>query len=216
MRRKREVDLHLLLRRYSDAVQYIMDRDTGKYLLVTRGFARLLGYSQEEILSGRIKPIVNDDCRERLGLLAQPRGKSEHNKLEIKLLGRSGKRKDVELTLRNIQVGGRRLQIGSMRDIGEIKRLRKQLNYQTRLQTKKAIEVAKATLIVYQLNEKIKSTPKLSSLLLEADSEKTLLERATKLLTDPDGLNYRDVVFYIQEGDWLVPKSWSVRAVAPR
>jgi diguanylate cyclase (GGDEF)-like protein/PAS domain S-box-containing protein len=196
-----------------------MDRDTNRYVLVNRGFARLVGYLEEELLSGKIEPIVDivdENYREGVKLLAHPRRKAGHNRLEIKIVQKSGRRKDVELAVHNIQVGGRGLQIGSIRDISKRKRLQKQLEHQIQLQRGKAIEVAKASLRIYQLTEKIKSAPKLSSLLLEADSEETLLERAMKLLTDPDGLNYRDVVFYIKEGESLIPKSLSSRGTAPR
>ena len=216
MRRKREVDLRLLLHRYSDDAQYIMDRDTGKYLLVNRGFVRLSGYSEEELLSGKIKPVVDGEYREKVKLLAHPRRKDIHNKLQIKIVHKSGRRNDVELTVHNVRVGGRRLQIGSLRDITDRKRLQKQLEEQVQLQNRKAIEVAKASVRIYQLTEKIRNVPKLTSLLLEADSEETLLERATKFLTDPTGLDYRDVVFYITEGDYLIPRAWSSRTTAPK
>jgi diguanylate cyclase (GGDEF)-like protein/PAS domain S-box-containing protein len=216
MREKRQPDLHSLMHRYSDEAQYVLDRDTDRYLLVSRGFARLLGYSEEELLSGKAKAIVDEDYREKVRLLAQARKKAGCNRLEIKIIQKSGTRKDVELTLHNIRAGGRRLQIGSVRDIGTTKRLQKQLDQQVQLQNRKAIEVAKASVRIYQLTEKIKNAPELSSLLLEADSEETLLECATKFLTDPTGLDYRDVVFYIKEGESLIPRSWSSRETAPR
>lgn len=219
MRHKNQPDLHSLMDRHSSEAQYVMDTETGRYVLVNRSFVRLVGYSEEELLSGKAKSILDmtdKDYQERAKLLAHPRGEAEHNRLEIKIVHKSGKRKDVELAVHNVRAGGCRLQIGSLRDITDRKRLQKQLEEQVQLQNRKAIEVAKASVRIYQLTEKIRNTPKLSSLLLDADSEETLLERATKFLTDPKGLDYRNVVFYIREGDWLIPRAWSSRGTAPK
>jgi diguanylate cyclase (GGDEF)-like protein len=62
---------------------------------------------------------------------------------------------------------------------------------------------------IYQLTEKIRNTPRFASDLLAVGDEDELLKRATRMLTDKSGLNYKDVVFYIKEGDYLFPKSWT-------
>ena len=203
--------LYKLFFEYSNDAQYVLDRKTGKYIMVNAAFERLTGYTQEELLSGKMShlDLVDPAFRERVELLDNPAKRIKYDRFELQIIQHSGRRKTVEVTLHNVTADGRKLRIGSVRDIGRRKRLQKQLERQIDLLRKRNIETAKASIRIYQLTEKIKNTPKFASDLLTCDNEEDLLKKATGMLTDRNGLNYKDVIFYIKEGDYLVPRSWT-------
>jgi diguanylate cyclase (GGDEF)-like protein/PAS domain S-box-containing protein len=204
-------ELYELFFEYSNDAQYVLDRKTGKYRMVNSAFEKLTGYTQEELISGEISGIdlVAPDYRERVKLLDNPARRVQYDRFELEIVQHSGRRKFVEVTLHNVDVGEHSLRVGSLRDIGGRRKLQKQLERQIDLHRKRSIESAKASLRIYQLTEKIKNTPKFASELLVIDNEDELLKLATNILTDKNGLNYKDVVFYMKEGDYLVPKSWT-------
>jgi diguanylate cyclase (GGDEF)-like protein/PAS domain S-box-containing protein len=203
--------LYKLFFEYSNDAQYVLDRKTGKYVMVNAAFERLTGYTQDELLSGKMShlDLVDPAFRERVKLLDNPAKRIKYDRFELQIIQHSGRRKTVEVTLHNVTAGGQKLRIGSIRDIGRRKRLQKQLERQIDLLRKRNIETAKASIRIYQLTEKIKNTPKFASDLLTCDNEEDLLKKATGMLTDRNGLNYKDVIFYIKEGDYLVPRSWT-------
>ncbi|MFH1423150.1 MAG: diguanylate cyclase [Planctomycetota bacterium] len=206
-------DLYVLSHKYSNDAQYILDRDTGKYILINPSFSRLLGYSEAELLSGKIKPVdmVTKEYRDRLELLDDPNSKLDFDRFELRIVQHSGRYRDVEVTINNVDIEGKKFRIGSVRDITKRKRLQQQLEHQIKLQKQKTMEAAKATIRIYQLTEKIKNTPNLATHLMRSDTEEVLLKQATLFLTDSVGLNYKEVIFFIKEGDYLVPKSFLVK-----
>ena len=83
------------------------------------------------------------------------------------------------------------------------------------------MQALKSSLRVYELNEKIKSTLALTTTLLNVESEEQLFEDSVALLTNPQGLNFKDVTFLVVDGSELVvtkttaddhPESYSLRA----
>ncbi len=205
-------ELYGLFFEYSNDAQYVLDRKTGKYVLVNHAFERLMGYTKEELLSGEVShlDLVHEAYRDRVKLLDNPGKRVQYDRFELEVIQHSGRRRFVEVTVNNVKLGDRKLRVGSVRDIGRRKRLQKQLERQIDLQRKRNIEVAKSSLRIYQLTEKIRNTPKFATELLAAGDEEELLKRATRMLTDKSGLNYKDVVFHMKEGDYLVPRSWTV------
>jgi diguanylate cyclase (GGDEF)-like protein/PAS domain S-box-containing protein len=203
--------LHGLFFEYSNDAQYVLDRETGKYLMVNPAFERLTGYTKEELISGRVlhMDLVDPSFKERVEILDNPAKRVKYDRFELQIVQHSGRRKYVEVTLHNLDLGEQKLRVGSLRDIGRRKRLQKQLERQIDLLRKRNIETAKASIRIYQLTEKIRNTPKFATELLHADEEDELLKHATRMLTDKNGLNYRDVVFYMKQGDYLMPRSWT-------
>jgi diguanylate cyclase (GGDEF)-like protein/PAS domain S-box-containing protein len=206
-------ELYGLFFEYSNDAQYVLDRKTGRYLLVNAAFERITGYTKEELLSGNLShlDLVDPRYHKRVELLDNPAKRIRSDRFEVEIVQHSGRRRHVEITIHNITLGKRRLRVGSLRNIGRRKRLQKQLEHQIDLQRKRNIELAKSNLRIYQLTEKLRNAPKFASDLLAADDEEELLKRATRMLTDKNGLNYKDVVFYMKAGDYLVPKSWTTK-----
>lgn len=204
-------ELYELFFEYSNDAQYVLDRKTGGYLLVNSAFEKLTGYNQDELTSGEVSgmDLVAPEYRERVSLLDNPARRVQYDRFELQIVQHSGRRKFVEVTLHNVDVGEYKLRVGSLRDIGRRRRLQKQLERQIDLLRKRNIEIAKSSLRIYQLTEKIKNTPKFASELLAINSEDELLKLATNMLTDKNGLNYKTVIFYMKEGDYLTPKSWT-------
>ncbi len=69
-------------------------------------------------------------------------------------------------------------------------------------QKRKTLEAIKSSLLIYQFTEKIKKTPVLTANLLSTENEAQLFERAARILTG-DGLNYKDVTFFLVDGTHL-------------
>lgn len=211
-------ELYTLSFEYSNDAQYVLDRKSRRYVMVNSAFARLTGYTKEELLSGKVSPLDLADpaYHERVKLLDNPAKRIRHDRFELQIIQRSGRRKFVEVTVHNVNVGKRRLRVGSVRDIGRRRRLQKQLERQIELLGKSNLNIARSNVRIYQLTEKIKGTPAFARELLDAESEEDLLKNATQMLTDKEGLNYKEVVFYMKEGDYLVPKSWTTEVSKKR
>ncbi|MCX7703200.1 MAG: GGDEF domain-containing protein, partial [Planctomycetota bacterium] len=115
------------------------------------------------------------------------------------------RRRFCEISVHNTVLEGKEVRIGSVRDITNKKRLQKQLEKQIEVQRQKAMEIAKSSLRIYQLTEKLKNVPLLATRLLKVKSEREFFEKASSLLTDRTAFNYKSAVFYIQYGSRLIP-----------
>ncbi len=209
-------EIYKLFFEYSSDAQYVLDRETGQFVTVNESFERLIGYTREELLDIAPLDLVVPAYHERLKLLDNPAKRITYDRYEMELIQHKGRGRHVEATVHNVELGGRKLRVGSLRDIGRRKRLQKQLERQIQLLKKRNIETARANIRIFQLTEKIRNTPQFAREILDADSEEDILKRATGLLTDRQGLNYKDVIFYIKEGDYLVPRSWTTEVKKKR
>lgn len=77
------------------------------------------------------------------------------------------------------------------------------LRRQLEQQKGRAFEAIKSSLRLYQINEKIRRTPRLARKLLHAASEEELFEQAAQVLTCEEGLGYRTATFLRLEGSCL-------------
>lgn len=83
-----------------------------------------------------------------------------------------------------------------------IRLLERRLQDEIETQKRRTVEAVRSSLRIYQLTEKMRATPKLSTVLLEVQSEEDVYTGATEFLQS-EGLNYVDVAFYLYEGDHL-------------
>ncbi|MGE3163785.1 MAG: diguanylate cyclase [Planctomycetota bacterium] len=88
------------------------------------------------------------------------------------------------------------------RRVEERRILESRLKEEIELQKRRTVEAVKSSLRIYQVTEKMRATPKLSTFLLDVQNENDLFERATEFLRS-EGLNYQEVAFFLCEGDAL-------------
>jgi len=74
---------------------------------------------------------------------------------------------------------------------------------QAELQKVRAVKALQASLRMYELNEKIKSTLDLTTRLLDLENEAELFSEAVKILTSDEGMGFRDACLLLLEEDRL-------------
>ena len=74
---------------------------------------------------------------------------------------------------------------------------------QAELQKVRAVKALQASLRMYELNEKIKSTLDLTTRLLDLESEAELFSEAVNILTSEEGMGFRDASLLLVEEDSL-------------
>lgn len=193
--------------RLSGSGQYALDIQTQRFIAVNPAFCRMVGYSEEELLSGEVEPqnLVAPEYTHLLRMLNEPNARRRIMRVELELVQKSGRRRFCEIMVHNIVLNGRKVRIGCVHDITKRRRLQRQLERQIDLQRKRAMEVARASLRIYQLTEKLRNVPRLATALLVRENERELFECAVSFLTDRFAFNYKEAVFYIRYGNKLVP-----------
>ena len=212
----KEEDFFHTFFRLSGSGQYALDIERQHFIAVNPTFCRLTGYTEEEFLSGEVKPerLVAPEDAHLLKMLNDPSMRRRVIRTEMRLVQKSGRKRFCEIIVHNITLNGRRVRIGCVFDITKRKNLQKQLERQIELQRKRAMEVAKASLRIYQLTEKLRNVPRLATALLVRESEKEMFECAVSFLTDRFAFNYKDAVFYIRYGNKLVPMGVKGRSLS--
>ncbi len=197
--------------------QYIRSLDGSRFYRVNRAFEALLGYSREELEGGKVAPsdVVHPDDRARYSEVRVEHSEAQERRYDLRILTKTGEAKDIEFSVRRVAFQGQPAVLGSARDVTERRRLEAQLKEEIAIQRRKTIEAAKASVRIWQLTEKIRNAPKLSTALLDAETVDECLRRAAEILTDPDGLNYARVTMHLVEGDTLVQR-WPAPKEGPK
>lgn len=200
-----EIDYYRMLFEFSVDPQYVLDRDEERFIMVNNALIEALGYSEEELLSGKVKPmeLIHPEDRERVSALYEADNLVIYDCYEARVFKKTGEIMFFEFTVHNLEMMGRRIRIGSLRDIGARKRLEKLLKEEIGSQKRKTIETAKSTVRVGQLLEKIKKTPELTTQLLDAEDETDLFRKTGTIITDPEGFNAESAVFFLKKENFL-------------
>lgn len=205
---EKSAEFYATLFNLSGDAQYALDIETQRYIAVNPAFCRQTGYSEEEFLEGKVNPykLVAPEYRELLEELNAPSKQGKRMKrVEIEMVQKNGRRRFCELMVHNVVIDRKQIRIGSARDITKRRQLEKQLERQIEVQRQKAMEIAKASLRIYQLTEKLKNVPLLATQLLMEGSERELFEKAAESLTNRTSFNYKKAVFYVRYGNRLIP-----------
>lgn len=191
-----------LLFENSNDPQYILDIETKKFVLVNPAFCSLVGYSKEELESGKVtaSDVTAKESHELLDAKAKLRKSGTLNRevYDFRILTRSGNVIPVEVSVQKSILNGREVVVGSVRDLTERRNFMNQLR-------ESAIKSAKNTVRVHNLVEKIKGVPILVSTLLKADSEKELFSVLTKSLHDIKELAFEEIILFMRRDNDLVP-----------
>ncbi|MEM7235943.1 MAG: PAS domain-containing protein, partial [Planctomycetota bacterium] len=114
----------------------------------------------------------------------------------------------VEVSARSIRWQGKEFVLGFVRDCADRIGRENDLREQLELQKGRAMQALKSSLRVYELNEKIKSTLVLTTTLLNVENEEQLYDESVRILTNTEGLNFRDVsILYVDGSDLVVGSS---------
>ncbi len=113
--------LHNLLFENSYDPQYVVDLEAKRFLIVNDAFARLTGYTRQELTSSSLDPFSLVVPEERQEVMAR-RGQLDSAPAEaypMRIRRRDGEIRKLEISGQRLSVGGRTLTLGSARDVTE-------------------------------------------------------------------------------------------------
>lgn len=91
----------------------------------------------------------------------------------------------------------------STSEVNELRPDSRDWKKQAQLQRMRAVKALQASLRMYELNEKIKSTLDLTTCLLDLENEADLFSEAVKILTSDEGMGFRDASLLLLEDNSL-------------
>ena len=187
-----------------DAI-FVLERETGNLVAANHRLLDLLGRTADE-LEGTERSFSRFIHLEDRGIF-QTWFKEDllegEAVFETRLVDKEGMEQPVEVCLKSIRWKGKEYCLGFVSPCGERHQRESKLRQQVELQKSRALQALKSSLRVYELNEKIKSTLVLTATLLNVENEEQLYEEAVRVLTNAEGLNFRDVTFLVLEGSKL-------------
>lgn len=193
-------ETYKLLFENSNDASYILDLESQAFIEVNTAFAALTGYSRNDILSGKVlaKDLVAPDSQDEYQRKRETRRQVSAERYDIKIRSKTGEVKPVEVSVQRIQINGRDVVIGAMRDLTEREKMAQKLKEQIREQVQNTIRT-------YELTEKIRKVPSVTPVLLHAANEKEIFEKAGGLLCDRHGMGYVECALWLVRGQYLEP-----------
>lgn len=149
------------------------------------------------------RDFVHTDDRSVFQALAHEELTESSQPFEIRLLAAEGAIVPVEVIVRPVSWKGRSWILGFARPCRERQEREVRLRRQLEQQKSRAMEALKSSLRIYQLNEKVKSTLALTTQLLKVESEEQLYRESVELLTNGEGMSYREATVLVLEGTRL-------------
>ena len=191
----------------SSEAQYVLSIASGRYVRVNASFETLTGYSREDLEGGRIGPehMVVPEDRPLISSKRLSRHKLLSDSYELRIRSSDGTVKHLEICVKLLDMLGGDMVLGHVRDITVRKRLELRLKEEVELQKKRTLDAAKASVRIFQLTEKIRNVPRLTTALLDAPDEPALLNRAAEILVDRSGLNYARATILLAKDGALFP-----------
>jgi diguanylate cyclase (GGDEF)-like protein len=187
-----------------DAV-FVVDCETGCLVAANQRLLDLLRHSPEQLEENEVcfRQLVHPEDRAIFQTWLNE-GPGESGKVfQVRLLTSSEESVPVEISLKRIRWQRREYQLGFVRESGERHRREARLRQEAELQKQRAVTALKSSLRMYELNEKIKSTLVLTTKLLNAEDEEQLFREAVRVLTNEEGVNFRDATILVLENGVL-------------
>lgn len=188
----------LLFENANDA-EYILDMDTQLFLDVNPMFEQVTGFSRNELIENEIRApdIVARESLQTYIKKRETRRLTPSDRYDLHLLCKNGDRKPAEISVRRVQLRGKNLIIGTIRDLTVRKKLEQEM-------WDKIEELGYANSRIFSLTEKIRCVPRFTPELLYIGNEDELLRKSASLLCSREGLGYSSVSFYLVKGDELL------------
>ncbi len=183
-------DLARLLAEYSNDAQYVLDRDTRLFLAVNKGFERITGYTTEEALSPGFTAdvLIHPQDLDTVKAFDDPIKAVQNAIYPMRLITKRGDPLWIEVSVHNLELSGRRLRVGSFRDIDRRKRLEMELAEEIQLRRRMALEMAKANVRIFQLTERLGGLPRFFERLEFLGSEDDVLRETVAALCERKGM----------------------------
>ncbi len=185
--------------------QYVLDRETQRFLEVNPVFEDLTGYSRAELINGAISPedlVHSQDLELHENKLA-PSDRSSVETYSFRLIRKDKSVRNVEATVTRTKSRGREIIVGSVRDLTHWREVEKRLRDEITIQRRKTIEAARANVRLFELTEQVSTTYELTTSLVKAKNIEELFKESANVLCDKNGLNCKDVTFYLLKEETL-------------
>jgi diguanylate cyclase (GGDEF)-like protein/PAS domain S-box-containing protein len=173
-----------------------LDFTTSNFLDVNRVFEELTGYSRKEIIGRPAEMMIAKENVSIYDAKRKMRSYQPSDRYEILWQKKSGEKFPVELSACKINVQGRDIVLGVVRDLSPRKRLERELLH-------KIEELGYANSRIYALTEKVRKLSELTPVLLYTHELDELLKKTAELLCERTWLAYRNVGFYLMQNGKL-------------
>jgi diguanylate cyclase (GGDEF)-like protein/PAS domain S-box-containing protein len=185
-----------------DAV-FVVDCESGCLVAANQQLLELLDMRVDELEEREVcfGQLVHPDDRAVFQTWLQEGPVETARVFQVRLIRSDEDVRPVEISLKRIRWQRREYQLGFVRESGDRYRRETRLRQNAEKQKQRAVEALKSSLRMYELNEKIKSTLVLTTKLLNAEDEESLFSEAARVLTNEDGVNFREAtILVLQDG----------------
>lgn len=199
----KRLEIYQCLSEFTSDGLYVYDPESSRIIVANTTLERVSGYSAAELTSPDFPPelLIHEGDRH---LFPFEREEASDERVRVRLVTKEKEIRHVECMTMPVAFGEKRCWIGAIQDVTDRKTLETKLKEEVALQKRNTIETAKSSVRIYQLTEKIRNVPNLTTSLLNAPDEETLLKEASRTLCEKEGLGYAEVSFYLREEDSLV------------
>ncbi|MFQ5654077.1 MAG: PAS domain-containing protein, partial [Planctomycetota bacterium] len=176
-----------------------------RVLAVNQAFSELTGRnpSDRRILAVEPLDLIAPEDHSLFLSLGEIGITQEQERVRLRILHESGEARVMEAQGRYLPAGGQNGRwVYFFRPLPNRSDREQILHDQVNHQKLKTMDAVKISLQIYQIAEKIRSTSRLSALLLNLHSEEELFQRAGDFLRG-EGLNFRQVAILMLEGETL-------------
>lgn len=181
----------------------ILDSTRTRALAANVLFFQLLGqdFADWHTRPFRLLDCIHPDDHTRFLETGSP-GQEDSQGLNLRFIDENHEVIPVEAHARKIGSGEASKWVYFFRPIESRRILEKKLQDEIDQQKRRTVEAVKSSLRIYQVTEKMRATPKLSTFLLDVQDEQDLFLRATEFLRS-EGLNYQEIAFFLCDGEIL-------------